>query len=384
MGLLQGQTTRHARNQRDSAKRHGLPLIYICGTLRKNCIGQLTVIFDGYTTETTKGPEQKRRKKDKKSIEMKVDWIKLIPRDIKSFTSSSNNKQQLVDLFSSRLLSDGINVKQAKGDADMLIVKEVLIKAKDDHVVVHSRDTDVFIALIHHIDNEVHNHSIIMNMKKGFVSVNDMASKLSPEMRICLPFAHAIYGCDTVSATYGIGKLKAFKKLQESSQWRNELKIVGNEDADIEEMINIGERFYLELYGTLGRKADYLDNLREIMYTAPKYIPISRMPPTTRAFRFHMLRAHLETNTYKNLEQRLKPEDHGFERNADGKIIPILTDKPPAPSYLLQEINCGCTKPNKAGMLCTICKCVKAGLECNVLCKCNVNCENDGANIRTK
>ena len=48
-----------------------------------------------------------------------------------------------------------------------------------------------------------------------------------------------------------------------------------------------------------------------------------------------MFCAHLEMNTCNNLEQRLE-EDHGFERNANGKMIPITTDKPPAPSYLLQ------------------------------------------------
>ena len=68
---------------------------------------------------------------------------------MKSFLTSSSNKQQLIDLFA-QLLIDGIHAKQATGDADMLIVKEALVKAEEfDSVVVHSRDTDVFIALLH-------------------------------------------------------------------------------------------------------------------------------------------------------------------------------------------------------------------------------------------
>ena len=67
---------------------------------------------------------------------------------MKSFLTSSSNKQQLIDLFA-QLLIDGIHAKQATGDADMLIVKEALVKAEEfDSVVVHSRDTDVFIALL--------------------------------------------------------------------------------------------------------------------------------------------------------------------------------------------------------------------------------------------
>ena len=113
------------------------------------------------------------------------------------------------------------------------------------------------------------------------------------------------------------------------------------------------------------------------MYTIPKYIPISRMPPTSRAFRFHMLRTHLEVSTCKNLEQRLEGEGYGFERNADEHLIPIITDTPPAPSYLLQDMKCSCEKPNRAGLLCTGCGCSKAGLPCTLLCKCDGHCDNN-------
>ena len=44
-------------------------------------------------------------------------------------------------------------------------------------------------------------------------------------------------------------------------------------------MIEMGEKFCMDLYGKLGKKVDSLDHVREIMYTLPKYIPISRMPP---------------------------------------------------------------------------------------------------------
>ena len=49
-------------------------------------------------------------------------------------------------------------------------------------------------------------------------------------------------------------------------------------------MIEMGEKFCMDLYGKLGKKADSLDHVREIMYTLPKYIPISRMPPPVGRF----------------------------------------------------------------------------------------------------
>ena len=49
-------------------------------------------------------------------------------------------------------------------------------------------------------------------------------------------------------------------------------------------MIDMGEKFHIEFYGKLGKKADSLYHLFEIMYTIPKYIPISHMHPTSRVF----------------------------------------------------------------------------------------------------
>ena len=140
------------------------------------------------------------------------------------------------------------------------------------------------------------------------------------------------------------------------------MRIVGDDDVDKEYMIEMRETFYLEFYINLAKKADSPDHFRETMHTIPKHIPISRMPPTMRVSRFHMLRAHSEVNTYQNLEQRLE-EDHGFE---------------PAHTYLLQDMKCSCEKLNRTGLLCTGCSCAKAGLPYTLLCKCDGNCGNRG------
>ena len=87
------------------------------------------------------------------------------------------------------------------------------------------------------------------------------------------------------------------------------MHIVSDEDVDRVYMIEMREKFYMELCSKLSKKADLLDHLLKIVYTKPKCVPISCQPPTSRVFRFHMLRVHLEVNTCKNLEQRLE-EDH--------------------------------------------------------------------------
>ena len=133
-----------------------------CGT----DINQMSVLFDGYTAESTKRPEEKRRKKNLASFEMKVDWNLLIPQNKKSFlTSSSSNNQKLTDLLAQKLFIDGIHVKEATGESDMLIVKEALIKTEEfGSVVVHSRDTDI--CIVYHLDSNIHKN-VIMETKKG-------------------------------------------------------------------------------------------------------------------------------------------------------------------------------------------------------------------------
>ena len=66
-----------------------------CGTN----INQISVLFDRYTIESTKGAEHKHRKTNLASVEMKVDWNLKNPQNMKSFLTSSSNKQQLIDLF---------------------------------------------------------------------------------------------------------------------------------------------------------------------------------------------------------------------------------------------------------------------------------------------
>ena len=40
-------------------------------------------------------------------------------------------------------------------------------------------------------------------------------------------------------------------------------------------MVELGEKFYINLYGKVATKAKSLDQVREIIYSLPKYITIT-------------------------------------------------------------------------------------------------------------
>ena len=77
-----------------------------------------------------------------------------------------------------------------------------------------------------------------------------------------------IWMCNSVSATFGIGKLKAFNKFKESSYWRSGIKTVCDDDIEIDRVV---ERFY----GKVVAKTKSQDQVREVMYNLPKYIPMT-------------------------------------------------------------------------------------------------------------
>ena len=55
--------------------------------------------------------------------------------------------------------------------------------------------------------------------------------------------------------------------------------------------------------------------------------------------------------------------------------MPIITDLPVAPDYMLQDIRCNCYKKKN---LCNSCSCVKNRLTCNIHGNCEANCNNAG------
>ena len=142
-------------------------------------------------------------------------------------------------------------------------------------------------------------------------------------------------------------------------------------------MVELGEKFYINLYGKVAAKAKSLDQVREIMYSLPKYMPITQMPPTSRAFYFHILCVYLQINTWKHLRQLLELDKFDFFKDEKANITAIITDKELAQKYMLQEMKCSCQKPNRAGLFCTGCLCSKSGCPCTGFCKCGCECSNN-------
>ena len=91
----------------------------------------------------------------------------------------------------------------------------------------------------------------------------DIMEALHPNTRKHLLTAHAITGCDTVSALFKVGKKKALKVL-EQYDWQA-LDSFKNVDATHDEIASAGESFLLKLYKGDDTSPD-LDRLRFVLY----------------------------------------------------------------------------------------------------------------------
>ena len=130
------------------------------------------------------------------------------------------NVRHLVKMYEKPSISE-FKHALVDGDVDRMIIQKALNVATKKNVVVHCIDTNVFIALLHHFDMwKLNSH----DKKQGLCSIEKAVSAADDDLRQCLLISHAISGCNTMSATFGMGKLKAFNKFKESTYWRSATK----------------------------------------------------------------------------------------------------------------------------------------------------------------
>ena len=182
-----------------------------------------------------------------------------------------------------------------------------------------------------------------METKQHTLSMNVAREVLGREMCMCLPFVHAMSGCDTTSAFFGIGKVKHMKFLISSQKLRSGVLVFGDDNANTEDILDVGLEYVSLLYqGSTFQALKPLNELRFLCITSPtKYVPIERVPPTERSCQFHCLSGHFQVCTWRNLKTVLKYEDYGYRLKVDGSIDPIMTDIPSAPPELI-NIKCSC------------------------------------------
>ena len=104
---------------------------------------------------------------------------------------------------------------QAKGDADLLIVKTAVESAQVMNTVLVGEDTDLLVLLLLlRLDSW---NGAKANLHRRVRNLKTVKKQLGSDVCHNMPFIHSVLGCGTTSRFYGIGTTAASEKYTNSS-----------------------------------------------------------------------------------------------------------------------------------------------------------------------
>ncbi|KAI4476357.1 hypothetical protein M0804_013672 [Polistes exclamans] len=308
----------------------------------------VTVVFDGYSdsTKSIKAAEQRRRTtKTSSGSEIIFDEFMTVPENQQQFFTNINNKSRFISMLSNKLTAANIAVKQAKNDADVLIIETAIEKCDATNTtIVVGEDVDLLVLLTARTPMD----KIIYFLKPGRAQqrteiYSSKSLSAYPKCQNYILFLHAITGCDTSSAMYRKGKTSVFK-LFEKNDLTNCAKVFTKINSTPQTINTEGIRFLLAVYRA-PKKITCINKYRYLTFVKntrnKKQIQLSCLPPTSASAIQHLYRVYYQVQT--RLGNQLNPEDWGWKL-IDNTLEPIKTLLPPAPEKLLNTIFCNCKK----------------------------------------
>ena len=261
-------------------------------------------------------------------------------------------------------------------EADTRIFAHINFAAMEQgcrRAIVYASDTDVLMLGIYHAP-------LIDGLKELWMQKPDryipchwiaqvLSSRYSSSTGSAILSAYALTGCDSVSYIFNCGKKRALKvalECHDDLQAFSDYGMPGS-DTKVSDAIYMSASKYMNaLYGQKDFSGS-LDDLRCQLFRLKKS-DIRSLPPTSDAFRLHLMRALYQiiiwkraTSTTLSLPQ---PTDFG-RRLHNGFLLASRMTKPPKPK--LQSSKCNCQKDKCRSR----CPCRKADDLCTIRCKCN-------------
>ena len=153
---------------------------------------------------------------------------------------------------------------------------------------------------------------------------------------------HAITGCDTVSYTFGKGKVSSLKLIMDSDHL--EIELFGESNATISDVMCTGCRIVGRLYGAT---CDITMNALwyKICSTRLNVRRLKSLPQTDDSFALHLKRDHILAMLGKAPDRNQPPNvclgDYGWDISA-GTPSPVRASKHVEPPGIMKVIACSC------------------------------------------
>ena len=168
---------------------------------------QCNVCFDGYSNppSSTTVSEQNHRSDKNISPAVVFDDSTPVVNSQRCILANRSNKSRLISKIIDSLALKSVSSCQSQGDADYLMSSIVLAHAENMtyHVVLVAKDTDLLVVMLSH-GSKTEKASVQYD-KNLIYNIHSIKIKMNPVVLHHILLIHAISGCDTVSAVYGVG-----------------------------------------------------------------------------------------------------------------------------------------------------------------------------------
>jgi len=342
--------------------------------------GRATVVFDGYEVgPSIKDCTHQRRIGKLNRKKVNITEVTKFAGKKEDFLSNKANKQALIQLIMERMRQKDCDVNQAAGDADVEIAKAAINMSAFKPTTLIGEDTDLLVLLLFHVDISKCTALYFRSDKSKSYVYNIKVLKQVLGEAVCndLLFLHAFTGCDSVSRVFGIGKKFGFQRIIKREKTMKDCSKAFSLPKQSQDLVETnGCKAMVALFN-----ADQKDSLASIRYNmlckkvarAKMFVTPERLPPTASACKFHSLRTYYQVMEWMGCSDEMAPSEWGWKVEGD-KLVPVMTDKSPAPDALIQMIHCNCLE----GCNTLRCTCRKHGLECTSACgHCqDGNCDN--------
>ena len=214
-------------------------------------------------------------------------------------------------------------------DADTKIMHHV--SQSDTDIVVVSKDTDVFVLLVHFFAVLKPDCNWFMNIGNDqYINIKRIVDLVGIDLAVVLPQFHAITGSDTTSFKFNIGKVKVLKKLMKNPEYCHLIKNLGRNEQLAETDVNKAITFVQTvMYG--GKQTETYIETRKRLYERSKSKSSSKIPPDPKSLLQDIKRVHLQSYVFLHATERvcnrLDPEYFGWTKDQEnGTLIPHWYD----------------------------------------------------------
>lgn len=164
-----------------------------------------------------------------------------------------------------------------------------------------------------------------------------------------------------------MGKKKAWKVLLKEKQAQQDLSLLEENPSLQESVKGIAESFICSIYAP-GKSFEIADEARYFLF-CQRNLKSEELPPTSDCLGHHLKRANFQVFVWNKslvpLQNLPSPEGNGWKLD-DGRLVPVLMTKSPAPSGITELTTCRCTTSECKRN----CSCKMNDLACTEACLC--------------